>query len=76
MWLYYEWQGEGRDKTLDYIHPQDDQYIAFAGLYDTWTTSDGEDFYTITTITTDADPFMARLHNRLPVILARELEEA
>jgi len=59
---YYEWQGEGRDKTPYYIHPQEDQYIAFAGLYDTWTTPDGEDLYTFTIITTDADPFMAQPH--------------
>jgi putative SOS response-associated peptidase YedK len=73
---YYEWQGEGRDKKPYYIHPQDDQYIAFAGLYDTWTTPDGEDLYTFTIITTDADETMARLHNRMPVILAKELEGA
>jgi putative SOS response-associated peptidase YedK len=73
---YYEWQGEGRDKTPYYIHPREDQYLAFAGLYDTWTTPDGEDLYTFTIITTEADPFMARLHNRMPVILARALEEA
>jgi putative SOS response-associated peptidase YedK len=73
---YDEWQGEGRDKTPYYIHPQDEQFIAFAGLYDTWTTPDGEDLSTFTIITTEADPFMARLHNRMPVMLARELEEA
>jgi putative SOS response-associated peptidase YedK len=73
---FYEWQGEGREKTPYYIHPQEDQYIAFAGLYDTWTTPDGEDLDTFTIITTEADPFMARLHNRMPVILARDLEEA
>ena len=73
---YYEWQGEGRAKTPYYIHPQDDQYLAFAGLYDTWTTPDGENLYTFTIITTEADEFMAKLHNRMPVILARELEEA
>jgi putative SOS response-associated peptidase YedK len=73
---YYEWQGEGRDKTPYYIHPQEDQYLAFAGLYDTWTTPDGEDLYTFTIITTEADPFMAKLHNRMPVILARALEAA
>jgi putative SOS response-associated peptidase YedK len=72
---FYEWQGKGREKTPYYIHPQDDQYIAFAGLYDTWTTPDGEDLYTFTIITTEADPFMAKLHNRMPVILARELED-
>ena len=71
---FYEWKAEGRDKTPYYIYPQEDQYIAFAGLYDTWTTPDGEDLYTFTIITTNADPFMAKLHNRMPVILARELE--
>jgi putative SOS response-associated peptidase YedK len=72
---YYEWQGEGREKTPYYIHPEDEPYIAFAGLYDTWTTPDGEDLYTCTIITTEADSFMARLHNRMPVVLERDLED-
>jgi putative SOS response-associated peptidase YedK len=73
---YYEWQGEGRDITPYYIHPQDDQYLAFAGLYDVWQRPDGEDLYTFTIITSDADESMAKLHNRMPVILARALEDA
>jgi putative SOS response-associated peptidase YedK len=73
---YYEWQGEGREKTPYYIHPQKDQYLAFAGLYDVWQRPDGEELCTFTIITTEADPFMARLHHRMPVILARALEEA
>jgi putative SOS response-associated peptidase YedK len=73
---YYEWQGQGLEKTPYYIHPQGEQYIAFAGLYDTWTTPDGEELSTFTIITTEADPLMARLHNRMPVILTRELEAA
>jgi putative SOS response-associated peptidase YedK len=50
--------------------------VAFAGLYDGWINSTGEEIYTFTIITTEADPFMARLHNRMPVILRRELEDA
>jgi putative SOS response-associated peptidase YedK len=73
---FYEWQGEGRDKTPYYIHPQEDQYIAFAGLYDVWPRPDGEALYTFTIITTEADPFMAKLHNRMPVVLDRNLEDA
>ena len=72
---YYEWQGEGREKTPYYIHPEDEPYIAFAGLYDTWITPDGEDLYTFTIITTEADSFMVRLHNRMPVVLERDLED-
>ena len=52
---YYEWQAEGRDKTPYYIHPQREPFVAFAGLYDTWTTPNGEELYTFTIITTDAD---------------------
>jgi putative SOS response-associated peptidase YedK len=73
---YYEWKAEGREKTPYYIHAQREPLVAFAGLYDTWITPDGEDLSTFTIITTEADPFMARLHNRMPVVLARELEEA
>jgi putative SOS response-associated peptidase YedK len=73
---YYEWQGEGREKTPRYIHPQSQPFVAFAGVYDTWTKPDGEDLYTFTIITTEGDPFMERLHNRMPVILSRELEDA
>jgi putative SOS response-associated peptidase YedK len=50
--------------------------VAFAGLYDTWTTPDGEELYTFTIITTDADESLAKRHNRMPVILARALEGA
>jgi putative SOS response-associated peptidase YedK len=73
---YYEWQGEGRDKTPYYIHPKSESFVAFAGLYDVWINATSEELYTFTIITTEADPFMARLHNRMPVIMARELEDA
>jgi putative SOS response-associated peptidase YedK len=72
---FYEWQGEGRDKTPYYIHPEAQQYIAFVGLYDVWITPRGEELFTFTIITTEADPFMARLHHRMPVVVARELED-
>jgi putative SOS response-associated peptidase YedK len=72
---YYEWQGEGREKTPYYIRPQHEQYIAFAGLYDVWQRPNGEELYTFTIITTEADPFIAKLHNRMPVIIQRDLED-
>jgi putative SOS response-associated peptidase YedK len=73
---FYEWQGAGRDKTPYYIHPQGDEFLAFAGLYDTWAGPDGETLQTFTIVTKDADASMARLHHRMPVILPRDLEEA
>jgi putative SOS response-associated peptidase YedK len=72
---YYEWKAEGRDKTPYDIHPQSEPFVAFAGLYDVWIHPTGEELYTFTIITTEADPFIARLHNRMPVILERDLED-
>jgi putative SOS response-associated peptidase YedK len=40
-----------------------------------WINPRGEELSTFTIITTAADPFMARLHNRMPVVLERELED-
>jgi putative SOS response-associated peptidase YedK len=73
---FYEWQGEGREKTPYYIHSQDEQYIAFAGLYDVWTKPNGEELSTFTIITTEANDFMASLHHRMPVVLEKDLEDA
>jgi putative SOS response-associated peptidase YedK len=73
---YFEWRAEARGKTPYYIHPTSHEFFAFAGLYDVWTRPDGEVLHTFTIITKDADEFMAQLHNRMPVILARDLEDA
>jgi putative SOS response-associated peptidase YedK len=71
---YYEWKADGRERTPYYVHPQREPFVAFAGLYDVWMNPTGEELYTFTIITTDADPFMATLHNRMPVVLDRGLE--
>jgi putative SOS response-associated peptidase YedK len=73
---YYEWRAEARGKTPYYIHPTSREFFAFAGLYDVWTNPDGEEIHTFTIITKDSDGFVAQLHNRMPVILGRDLEEA
>jgi putative SOS response-associated peptidase YedK len=59
-----------------YIHPKAGVFVAFAGLYDMWTSPEGEEIVTFTIITKDADPVVAAVHSRMPVILAREAEEA
>jgi putative SOS response-associated peptidase YedK len=73
---YYEWKVEGREKIPYYIHPPDSSFVVFAGLYDPWTNPKGEELQTCTIVTRDADDQMARLHNRMPVVLDREDEQA
>jgi putative SOS response-associated peptidase YedK len=73
---YYEWKAEERGKTPYYIHPAHGSFVAFAGLYDTWTNEQDEELRTFTIVTRDADDKMAQLHNRMPVVLAQEDEQA
>ena len=61
---------------MSYIYREDQQYLAFAGLYDVWINPRGEALSTFTIMTTKADPFMSKLHNRMPVVLEQDLEDA
>lgn len=71
---FYEWQErEGqKTKTPMFIHMQDNEPFAFAGLWEIWhnPAAGGEEIRTCTIITTDANPFMSKIHHRMPVILA------
>jgi putative SOS response-associated peptidase YedK len=73
---YYEWKADVRGKTPYYIHPASHEFFAFAGLYDVWINPDGQEIYTFTIVTKDSDGLVAQLHNRMPVILDRDLEDA
>jgi putative SOS response-associated peptidase YedK len=75
---FYEWQHDGKTKTLFFIYLKNDIAMPMAGLYDEWTNSEtGEIFCTFTIITTKANALMEKIHNtkkRMPVILSREKE--
>ena len=50
--------------------------FAFAGLWSIWHGEDGERLRTCTILTTAANPAVAPLHDRMPVILAPDAESA
>ncbi|NDJ61493.1 MAG: SOS response-associated peptidase [Chloroflexi bacterium] len=71
---FYEWQqrddADGKTHKVPlYIHPKDDSVFAFAGLWEVWHSPEGDEIRTFTILTTDANDFMAPIHNRMPVIL-------
>ncbi len=67
---FYEWQATERGKIPHRILLADEQPFAFAGLWDEWVDrATGEVRPTFTIITTEPNELMARLHNRMPVIL-------
>lgn len=71
---FYEWKREGSGKTPYYVHLKNVDFFAFAGLWDTWKDTDGNDLLTFTIVTTTPNGMMSRIHNRMPVILRREDE--
>jgi putative SOS response-associated peptidase YedK len=88
---YYEWytpetapdgpKGKSRKQPF-WIHHTDGSPIAFAGLYEWWRdrTRPEDDplawMWTCTIITTDAEPDLARIHPRMPLILERDRWDA
>jgi len=52
-----------------------DQPFAFAGLYEKWTPPWGEALTTCTIITTEPNDLVRPIHDRMPAILPKELED-
>jgi putative SOS response-associated peptidase YedK len=72
---FYEWKKEGSRKIPFYIRVKDEPVFAFAGLYDEWQDSQGNNHPTYTIITTEPNTVVSTIHNRMPVILTRENEK-
>lgn len=67
---FYEWVRQDAVKQPYFICRQDQQAMAFAGLWEDWTDKEtGENLQTATIVTTAANEFMQGLHQRMPVIL-------
>jgi putative SOS response-associated peptidase YedK len=78
---FYEWQpvGTGRRvrKVPHWIHRSNDQPFAFAGLYSVWRPKEGgEPLLSCTILVAPASEALARIHDRMPVILRPENEES
>ena len=68
---FYEWQRnpDGKTKTPMYIALKSGAPFAFAGLWESWHSPEGQHIQSCTIITTEPNGLMAPIHNRMPVIL-------
>lgn len=67
---FFEWQGEPGRKQPFAITIPEMPLFAFAALWERWKPAeDAEPVETFTIITTDANETVARIHDRMPVIL-------
>ncbi len=72
---FYEWQKVGKGKRPMRIVLKSREPFAFAGLWETWRNPEGDTVLSCTIITTGANDLLRPIHERMPVILPRELEE-
>jgi putative SOS response-associated peptidase YedK len=72
---FYEWKRDGKTKRPFKIHLADEPIMSLAGIWDTWRPGSKEERSSFTILTTQANSFMRTIHDRMPVILAREEEQ-
>jgi putative SOS response-associated peptidase YedK len=71
---FYEWRKTETGKVPMFIRLRPKQIFGFAGLWESWRSPVGETVKTCAIVTTEPNELMATIHNRMPVIVPRELE--
>ncbi len=66
---FYEWKPEGSRKLPYYIRLSDGGPMGFAAVWEAWKTPEGSFLETFAILTTSANPLIAPIHERMPVIL-------
>ncbi|MCX7173764.1 MAG: SOS response-associated peptidase [Proteobacteria bacterium] len=67
---FYEWKTENKIKQPYYISLKSGDPMAFAGIWESWTSKEsGEIVDTVCIVTTGPNEIMAPIHDRMPVIL-------
>lgn len=67
---FYEWQTQpGAPKQPFWISAADGGLLTFAGIWESWMSSEGDELQSCAIITTSATDSLAPIHARMPVIL-------
>ncbi len=70
---FYEWKRDGKvTKQAYWIRPKNGGVIAFGALMETWAEPGGSEVDTAAILTTDANPAIAAIHDRMPVVIRPE----
>ena len=71
---FYEWRRVDRRRWPMRVVLKSGEPFAFAGLWEVWRDPKGQRVRSCTIITTEANSLVGSIHDRMPVILAREAE--
>lgn len=72
---FYEWRRSGKVRVPMYVRDTSGRPWGFAGIYETWTSPEGEEVETCAIITTEANDVLRPIHDRMPVIIPPEDRE-
>ncbi|HEY3149482.1 MAG TPA: SOS response-associated peptidase [Dongiaceae bacterium] len=73
---FYEWRKDKSDKRPWRIVDPERPAFAFAGVWEGWRNPEGEIVRSFAIVTTSANERLAPIHDRMPVMLTREDEDA
>jgi putative SOS response-associated peptidase YedK len=73
---FYEWDKQGSKRQPLRFRLAGDELFAFAGLYQLTTDGSGNGMVAFTILTTAANELVRPVHDRMPVILLPEAEDA
>jgi putative SOS response-associated peptidase YedK len=69
---FYEWRRSAKEKQPFCFEVEAGAVFAFAGLWDSWRSPDGDTLETCTILSTTPNDLLADVHDRMPVILSAE----
>ena len=69
---FYEWKAQGKVKQPMHVTLESQKPFSLAGIWDTWRSEEGIEVVTFSIITTEPNDFMRSVHNRMPVVIAKE----
>ncbi len=70
---FYEWERCANGRKQPYLfRMKDEQPFALAGLWERWKGVDGKILETCTILTTQANALLAKIHERMPVVIRRD----
>ena len=73
---YYAWKKVGKKTSIPYrLVTNDQELFSFAGIWDEFEDTDGNELHTFSIITTESNSVAVAIHERMPVMLTKESEE-